>query len=213
MTNHVQADIPMPGSAPFPYLNLAHNSSCRAPSPARPAPRSPSGPLSRRERVRVRALHRPNQPEQNRTGSNESTRHRVHRGQPGLTKPDRPQPPIPRKTLVFRPVRRSEDSSADHRPPARQITPTVAGNRWNRPNQPEQTRTTSNESTRPKAHGGQPRLTKPDHCECAIPCKTLEKHWRSCLVHLKKKSMLTTRTSDDHALPNNTDETRVGSVS
>ena len=164
MTNNGRAAILNPGATPLSYVKLAH--------------KSLSGPLSPRERVRVRAPQRPGRFDHNRTRPNRSSLYRLRPNLPGPSKTNHSQPLCPRKTLGFRSIRPSEKTSSTtvHPRHSKTLPPTFEPRARSRTpsNRAEHARTASPVKTCAQTDKTGPKLSKTDHPQSPIPSKTLE---------------------------------------
>ena len=195
MTNNVRAAILIPGATPLPCLKLAN--------------KSLSGPLSLRERVRVRAPQRPGRFEHNRTGPNRSSLHRLCLDLPTPSKANHPQPLCPRKTLGFRPIRPSEKTSPTTvRRATKTLSPTFEprARRRTPSNRSERARTASPVKTCSQADKTGPKLSKTVHPQSTIPSKTLEilPVWPRRKNSLPKHPESEQSSSPKHRRPNRT---------
>jgi len=195
MTNNVRAAILIPGATPLPCLKLAH--------------KSLSGPLSPRERVRVRALHEPNPPEHNRTRPNRSSLHRLRLDLPTPSKTNHLQPLCPRKTLDVRLIRPSEKISPTT---VRRATKTLSpafeprARRRTPSNRTERARTASPAKTCSQADKTGPKVSKTDHPQSPILSKTLEilPVWPRGINSPARHPVSEQSSSPEHRRPNRT---------
>ena len=197
MTNNVRADILIPGSTPLPCLKLAH--------------KSLSGPLSPRERVRVRAPQRPGRFDHNRTKPNRSSLHRLRLDLPRPSKTNHSQPLFPRKTLGFRPIRPAEKK---HLQPPSADSPKRSRRRSNHalaveprrtePNTPEQLHQPKHALRPTRLVQNCPKLFKIVHPQSSIPSETLE-----ILPVWPRRTIFSpnTRSPNNPPLPNTADQT------
>jgi len=217
MTGNGPTDIHPPGSAPSPDPSPPRNAASRPLSPRNVAHRSSSGPLSLRERVRVRAPHHPARFEHNRTGPNNCTPESMHSNQPTPSKTDHPQPFFPRKTLDFRLIRPSEKFSANHLPPTAASLPPPsfeprAGSQADSTlsNTAERRRTASSVKPCTQTDKTGPKLSNIDHPQSPIPRKTLE---ILPFGPRRKKLSPDTRSSTNPLVPNSAPASELRGVS
>ena len=200
MTNNGRAAILNPGATPLSYVKLAH--------------KSLSGPLSPRERVRVRAPQLPGRFEHNRTKPNRSSLHRLRLDLPRPSKTNHSQPLFPRKTLGFRLIRPAEKTSSTtvHLRHSKQLSPTFEprARRRTPSNRSERARTASPAKTCSQTDKTGPKLSKTVHPQSPIPSETLE-----ILPFPPRRKILSPNTQSPKIplLPNTADRTERGGVS